>query len=223
MYEDSLLKASAQYGPLSAETERALRTLDAYLMEQLRKMEETQMDKITNVIILSDHGMTYGADPMRQHHPINFKAENHAAIREYSLAQALKPVERQVRMVIGEGAYAMVYPKDPSMTLTVLDALDMSLRGYDGVRAYAKNEIPDHLHWKDSKYCPPILVLARPGIVITRAKPVHQKPAVHRAPDYNEYDGGPLRYNDGIRPGLSGYDPEESDMQGVFMARGPGT
>ena len=35
---------------------------------------------------------------------------------------------------------------------------------------------------------------------------------------YDIYEGGPLRG----KPGISGYDPEEEDMRGVFMARGPG-
>ena len=128
---------------------------------------------------------------------------------------ALRPVGRQVRMVIGEGAYAMVYPRSPDMTDSVIDALHMSLKG---VEIYTRDEIPEHLHWKQSKYCPPILVLAQPGTVIMRASGQHQRPGPVMQPSYSEYDGGPM-YG---RPGISGYDPEEPEMRGVFMARGPG-
>ena len=126
---------------------------------------------------------------------------------------ALRPVGRQVRMVIGSGAYAMVYPRSPQMIDSVLDALHMSLKG---VEIYTSDSIPEHLHWAHSKYCPPILVLAHPGTVIMRASGQHQRPAP-------VFDQATTRlFHTGNKPGISGYDPEEPDMRGVFMARGPG-
>ena len=75
-------------------------------------------------------------------------------------------VDKKVKLVIGHGAYSMVYPKYPRRDLDdVLDALRNGIG--DKVDIYSRDEIPEHLHWctDNSKYCPPILVLARPGVV----------------------------------------------------------
>lgn len=185
----------------------------------LTRMKQSRMDKLVNFIIMSDHGMTYGANPGVAQHPFaNFPFEKYS-VRQVSMEAALRPVGRQVRYVIGEGAYAMVYPRSPKMIDNVLEALHMSLKGVD---IYTADEIPDHLHWKQSKYCPPILVLARPGTVIMRASGQHQRPVVSNgitsSNNADEYEGSSLY----LEPGISGYDPEEPDMRGVFMARGPG-
>ena len=72
---------------------------------------------------------------------------------------------RHVRFVIGDGAYAMIYPKLGRQNINkVVEKLQSSLNGR--AQVFKKDDIPEHLHWKDSKYCPPILVLARPGIFI---------------------------------------------------------
>ena len=208
-----MLKASAQYGPLSKETESSLRQLDAMINYTVGRMKETGMDKMVNFIIMSDHGMSYGANPTLPHHPFpNFPMNEHK-VRTISMEAAIRPVGQHVRMVVGEGAYAMVYPKSPRSTDRVLDALHIALKGVD---IYTKDEIPEHLHWKDSKYCPPILVLAHPGTVIQRANGQHQRPPTVMPKSYDEYEGKAKHF------GVSGYDPEEPDMRGVFMARGPG-
>ena len=40
--------------------------------------------------------------------------------------------------------------------------------------------------------------------------------------DFQVYQSFQHPSEDAIPQGISGYDPEEKDMQGVFMARGPG-
>ncbi len=108
----------------------------------------------------------------------------------------------------------MVYPRSPQMLDNIVDALHRSLKGVD---IYTQDDIPEHLHWSQSKYCPPVLVLAHPGTIIMRASGQHQRPP-QMTLSYDIYQGGQL-YG---KPGISGYDPEEPDMRGVFMARGPG-
>ena len=178
------------------------------------RLAETRMDEHVNFIIMSDHGMSYGANPTKNHHPFPNFPLNKYKPRTVSMEAAIRPVGRKVRMVVGEGAYAMVYPVYPKDTHAVLEALHNTLKG---VEIYTKDEIPPHLHWKDSKYCPPILVLAHPGVVIQRASGQHQRPPTVMPKSYDEYEGK-SRHS-----GISGYDPEEPEMRGVFMARGPGT
>ena len=76
---------------------------------------------------------------------------------------------RDVRMVVGDGAYAMVYPTTKRKTEKIIKQLSKVLKGVD---IYRRDEIPEHLHWGDSKYCPPILVLAHPGKSRQKLPPV---------------------------------------------------
>ena len=91
-------------------------------------------------------------------------------------------MENKVKWVIGHGAYAMVYLKTSQNQRRSMDqerqdqedviyALKNNFANFD-VDVYAREEIPEHLHWctENSKYCPPILVLARPGTVIIMIK-----------------------------------------------------
>jgi hypothetical protein len=62
------------------------------------------------------------------------------------------------------------------------------------------------------------LVLAERGTVILRAGNHIQKPGLKQ-----KSQGTSARYEQPQPPkGVSGYDPEDKDMRGVFMARGPG-
>ena len=110
----------------------------------------------------------------------------------------------------------MVYPKHPRATREILTALKAKLAKND-VEVFAKDEIPEHLHWKQSKFAPPILVLAKPGTVILKASGQLQRPVSAKMQLYS-YEA----LNGGMQQGISGYDPAETDMRGVFMARGPG-
>lgn len=71
---------------------------------------------------------------------------------------------------------------------------------------------------------PPILVVAHAGTVILRAGQNLQRPSMQSRlypglQDVSHVDG---RGGRGAEMGVSGYSPEEEDMRGVFMARGPG-
>jgi hypothetical protein len=215
VYEGSLLKAAEENGPLSAEVETQLRLLDSMVETTLDRMNQSKMEDLVNFVLISDHGMSYGSNPMLAQHPFPNFPYDKFTVKKVSMEAALRPVGRHVRMVIGSGAYAMVYPKATKVIKLVLDALKVTLKGVD---IYLKDEIPDHLHWKQSKYCPPILVLAKPGTVILKATSQHQRPASAMPSSYGDYDGS-TGY---IKPGISGYDPQEPEMRGVFMARGPG-
>ena len=64
-------------------------------------MQQAGMDGLVNFVILSDHGMTYGANPTVPQHPFaNFPYEQYS-VKQVSMEAALRPVGRQVRMVIG--------------------------------------------------------------------------------------------------------------------------
>ena len=84
------------------------------------------------------------------------------------------------------------------------------------------------LHYKLSKNSPPILVLARPANIILSSPPEVQRPVAGQCRKGQGHGrrqsqhGGFLRLMEQTRMGLAGYDPDEDDMRGIFMAKGPG-
>lgn len=154
----------------------------------LNRMKQSRMDELVNFIILSDHGMSKTIVKF----PVN-----------------LQPVNHLVKWVVGDGAYSLIYPRTPRFTPEIVNILASQFVNSD-VKIYTCQDIPDDLHWKQSKYCPPILILARPGtaLLMVEGQQQHQWPV--------------LFSNDKYKDGVSGYDPKEPDMRGVFMARGPG-
>jgi hypothetical protein len=62
---------------------------------------------------MSDHGMAYGSDPIAGTHPINSKviSDENNSVQKVSIGKALQNVQRNISMVVGSGAYSMIYPK----------------------------------------------------------------------------------------------------------------
>lgn len=210
VYEDSLTKAAEEFGPLSTNVERRLHEIDNAIQKLLSRMVSAHMLDRVNIVLLSDHGMTYGSSPLLGQHPPNFPFDRFD-VNKVSLGSAVEPVKRHVKMVVGGGAYAMIYPKRPRATDKIVRALKANMPGVD---IYKKEDIPEHLHWKQSQYAPPILAVAQSGTVILKAQSPLQKPASGAS----IYD----RVIEQAKMGISGYDPTMPDMRGVFMARGPG-
>lgn len=216
VYEEGLGKACEDWGPLSTQAERKLRRLDIHIKTFLTRLREANMEPYVNVVIISDHGMTYGSQPIPGNHPNNFPFNDYN-IKQVQLGPALDRVRNKVKMVVGSGAYSMVYPKKDIDAMEVAGALKTSMSRYNGdVQVYMKEDIPEHLHWKSDSNTPPILVLATNGTVILRAPSNLQRPG-----KVSSWQGDLAGLRERTKQGISGYDPEERDMRGVFMARGP--
>ena len=61
-----------------------------------------------NIVIMSDHGMTYGSNPNPVTHPSAFDT-NSVRIRHVRPRDLLKHVKGLVRRVVGYGAYSQVW------------------------------------------------------------------------------------------------------------------
>ena len=130
------------------------------------------------------------------------------------------------RWIVGSGAHAGVYPRGPEFREEIIN----KLRNVDGLLVWDRKDIPEEYHYKNSKNTPPILVLAKPQNIILLSPPEYQKPDGGRCSGNGR---SPLkrqshyrsvhRVMDQMRKGLAGYDPDEEDMRGIFMAKGPGT
>ena len=230
---------------MSKNVEQKLRDLDGDIQNFMDRLRLVNMHTSVNVVIMSDHGMTYGSDPRRETHPPGFPGTGTASmgIRKLHLGRALRNAKNKVKRVVGSGAYSMVWPKE-RYTMDVLMELRKNLAGCD---VYLRNEIPHHLHWvvsgkktsfstvhitfskthnslQNNFNTPPILVVAHNGTVLLRAGVGLQRPRSgtrFRPGAHGAYDTV-VRVMEQTRQGMSGYDPEEEDMRGVFMARGPG-
>ena len=129
------------------------------------------------------------------------------------------------RWIVGSGAHAGVYPRGPEFREEIIN----KLRNVDGLLVWDRKDIPEEYHYKNSKNTPPILVLAKPQNIILLSPPEFQKPDGGRCSGNGR---SPLkrqshyrsvhRVMDQMRKGLAGYDPDEEDMRGIFMAKGPG-
>jgi ectonucleotide pyrophosphatase/phosphodiesterase family protein 6 len=162
------------------------------------------MKQFVNVVVVSDHGMTYG-----HHSPYEVDRE----IRKVKLSNHL--VEGTYRWIVGSGSHAGVYPKSRDQRKALVERL----QGIAGVRVYGKHDIPEELHYKHNKNSPPILVLAEPGTIILSSKRGVQRPA-QRTSKAHGYSS-PQSLIEQTKMGLSGYDPKEPDMRGIFLAKGP--
>ena len=74
-------------------------------------------------------------------------------------------------------------------------------------------------------------MLARPANIILSSPPEVQRPVAGQCRKgqgqghgrRQSQHGGFLRLMEQTRMGLAGYDPDEDDMRGIFMAKGPGS
>ncbi len=103
-------------------------------------------------MIMSDHGMTYGAKPWLEAHPRGHPVGVGKVMR-LSLSHVLQGVRSKVARVVGSGAYAMVWPQEGThrerYTQEIVSWLKKKLRGCE---IYTRDQIPEHLHWVVSSF-----------------------------------------------------------------------
>ncbi|KAI6201052.1 Ectonucleotide pyrophosphatase/phosphodiesterase family member 6 [Aphelenchoides besseyi] len=194
---NGLAKALKLFGEDSDAGKQALASADAQIRKVQETMEENSLFDTTNLIVMSDFGLKK-------------VSEEH----QFFIEECLADVSR-VKRVVNNLAYMFIYPDTDSedtvyFELRVCDQW-APMGDYDEdevplVQVYRKNDIPDRYHWKNSRFIAPIVLVARPGAVLLTT----QIPTT----DVSEAHGRELRM-------LSGWDNEDPDMRGIFLARGP--
>ena len=145
VYEDSLGKAVEKFGPDSKERRMALRKIDQDITKLHERLNVSNMAPHVNIIITSDHGMTSRPDGDKQ-------IEIGRVLRKQRLV-------KDVEMIVGSGAYTMIYPKEDPEIGVLADPTRNNDRRAQIVRTlkralkqeadvYKSEDIPDHLHWK---------------------------------------------------------------------------
>jgi len=204
IYDSTLEKTGEDFGPFSPQTEAKLAQLDSALEHLENRLNDTHMTDFVNIVILSDHGMTYG------HH-----SPDDVEIRKVKLSNHLK--SGTYRWIVGSGSHAGIYPKDKKLRKLIVDRL----KDVEGITAYERHDIPEELHYKHNKNAPPILVLAQPGTIILSSGMDKQRPSFNRGSTQSYRYNTPQQLVEQTKRGLSGYDPAERDMRGIFLAKGP--
>uniref|UniRef100_A0A914H1A5 Matrin-type domain-containing protein n=1 Tax=Globodera rostochiensis TaxID=31243 RepID=A0A914H1A5_GLORO len=192
---DEALRAGGQS---SSQTRQALSTVDTYIRRIQEEMDTMDLHQSTNLIVLSDHGL------MAVEEEDQFYVEE--CLADFSM----------VRQVANSLAFTMIWPIDGEEDTVFFELKVCDQWAFVGdyeneeaaplVSVYRRHELPEHFHWRDSRLVAPIVLIARPGIVLlTRNLP---------STDVSEKLAKEWKM-------LDGWDNEHEEMQGIFMARGP--
>ena len=163
-----------RYGPESEPTGNTVAYLDSilgYLRSGLARLPYA--DRV-NLIVLSDHGM----GPISSDRYVNLFAHLQ---------------EEWTERVVGGNPVYLIEPAGG-----YIDTITAVLNAVEGVKAWQKEDIPEHLHYGSSSRFPGIVVVA------------DSLWSIGTRPDAPRYPGG-----------THGYDNAFSDMHTIFMAEGP--
>ena len=186
------------HGPESQEVRDSILDSDAAIGGFLDDLETYGLKEETNVILLTDHGMT----------------GPYAYGQQFELSDYLSnPLV--VEKAIDNNCFMNIKLTDG----TDVDAVMQELGRFPGVVCYKKDQIPDHLHYKNSDHIYDIIVISV-GSEYNLVAPDADN-AQNYIPPNKAGSPGVHGFNDVCQS--EGYDCEGDfpDMRGIFVASGP--
>ncbi len=178
-------KAGHRFGPDSPRIVRAIQEQDRELARLLAALDARRAWSDTTLLIVSDHGMTHAT------HILNLKDSLH---------------EQELRAdVLQSAGSAHIFLKDPVDAKRAV----VFLNSLDGVRAYPRDAIPEHLRVHHPSRTGDIVALATPPLRFGSLR--SPKMLISRA-----------AMAIGSPQGAHGYDPRHPDMAGILLAIGRG-
>ncbi len=177
LYFDATDTYGHRAGPYSEATNKAIKQLDSIIALLFQKLRSIEMLDSTNVIIVSDHGMT----EVSQERVVNIES------------------------MLSELESYTIYGSGPVVGITVPDSMieytveKLQANKSSHYQVYVREEVPEHYHYSNHPFIPPILVIADVGWSI-----VHNN-----------------AYRSVAVGGNHGYDSHHLDMHGIFYAIGP--
>jgi len=162
------------YSPVSDETGLMVAHVDSLLGVLVSKLKKTPVGRKTNLVVLSDHGMGQVSPDL------------------YVNLGSIIPRDKIIMSLGGNPTYNMDLVDD-----YIPQAL-ADLNAAEGVTAWHRDSVPEHLHYRNHIRIPDIVIVADSGW------------SIGMRPDGSSYRGG-----------THGYDPSNSDMHGIFYAAGP--
>ena len=178
LYFDATDTAGHNYGPGSKEVDKAIAIEDSLIAKLFSGLKKLNLLDSTNVIIVSDHGMT------------ELSPERVIKVDEILNGFHYKTSDK--------GTMMFIYPEE-NEKMEVYKKLKKSEENY---KVYWKNELPEHLHYKDNPFVAEIVIIADLGYSIFNNKDLE-------------------KYSKKFPLGNHGYDPANIDMHGIFYAIGP--
>jgi alkaline phosphatase D len=174
LYFDEPDGIAHHYGPEHHKTGEKVMYLDSVLGYLRSELAELEYGDLVNLIVLSDHGMG----------PVS-------PDKYVSLSEHIE--EHWTNSLIGGNPVYLIQPAEGKA-----DSILSALNRVEGVTAWDREDIPDHLHYGTSPRFPGIVVVADSLWSIG----VHQDPP-------------------GYKGGAHGYDNAFTDMNTIFYAEGP--
>ena len=174
LYFDEPDGIAHRFGPEHQETGDKVNYLDSVLGYLRSEIADLEYGGLVNLIVLSDHGM----GPTSPERYVNL--EEHVK-------------EEWTSSVIGGNPVYLISPAEGCA-----DSITVALNSVQGVSAWQKDDIPQHLHYGTSPRFPGIVVVA------------DSLWSIGTNPDPSGYSGG-----------AHGYDNAFSDMNTIFYAEGP--
>ncbi|VDM39476.1 unnamed protein product [Toxocara canis] len=179
------------------QTKKSLLLFSSLYSQFQQKLEERGLFESTNLVVISGHGLR------------SVDSEEQFYIEE-CLADFSK-----ITKIVNSHSMMMVFtdPDELDEVFFELKVCDQwaPMGDYDEgdnplVSVYRTSELPEKFHWKSSRFMPGIIIMTRPGAtVLTRELPSIPAGDEH-ARDIRQ---------------TGGWDNDNVEMRGVFMARGP--
>ncbi|CAB3400483.1 unnamed protein product [Caenorhabditis bovis] len=189
--------AQRENGEDSDEVEQAVARFDLYINELQQLLEDRGLFTSTNLVVMSDHGFK----PLQKE-------------EQFFMEQCL-PDFSLVKKVVNAHSMIMVFtnPEDEGTVHYEFSVCEVwsPMGDYDEndtpfVKTYRMSELPDELHFKNSRFMSGVVLITKPGTsVVTKELPT-VPPNGDPSIDAKQ---------------ASGWEPTVEEMKGIFVARGP--
>jgi predicted AlkP superfamily pyrophosphatase or phosphodiesterase len=175
MYFESVDDAGHEFGPNSKEVADSIKEVDDLLGEILTGIEKRGLMNQTDIIIVSDHGMS-SVDGSRVIYLDDYIGEHMNDIQFYDLKN--------------HGCTAMIHVKDPSKVDIIYNKL-LNATSLESMRVYKRDNMPQRFHFKNNRRIPEIIVVAEQEWLVSTRESIRLKPVTlkgthgydNRAPD----------------------------------------
>ncbi|KAG0096229.1 hypothetical protein BGZ93_004837 [Podila epicladia] len=150
VYISEVDTAGHHYGPDSKRLQKALTQVDTALASLIDGIHARNLDKIVNLLLVSDHGMSYVTETQSIYY------DDYIDTSELVLEESLQP-------------HLGIHTKDPKRLHELYQTLKAAqVKDNLPFKVYYREDIPARYHYSTNPRIAPVVVLADPGYVMTR-------------------------------------------------------
>jgi predicted AlkP superfamily pyrophosphatase or phosphodiesterase len=152
LYFSEVDTAGHRFGPASAETRAAVRRVDGYLGRLVRGLARRKVDRLVNLVLVSDHGMASTDDAQRVVVIDDYISADDVEIVDLNPTLGLIPKPGK-----GDAVYAALVSAHPRL------------------HVYRKADSPGHWYYREHPRVPPIVGVVDDGWQVLRRSTVVQR------------------------------------------------